>query len=381
MICGYYIKHSGPLSEVKVLTDKKISLLHYWLTNMRGGEMVFAEICKMFPTADIFTHAAIPEKLTADIASHKFNESFIAKLPWGRKQCQKYLPLMPAALKKWDFSGCDLIISSESGPIKGIRKPANCHHICYCHTPMRYLWDMYEDYYDSVGVAGKILMSLCKNYLRKYDLKSAECVDQFIANSKFVASRIKRIYNRDAVVIYPPVDINFFSNAPKIERKHYLYVGALVCYKRPDLVVKTFRKLQNEKLIVVGDGGLYHHLRKIATPNIEFINSPSREQIRELYASAKALIFPGIEDFGIVPVEAQAAGCPVIAMNIGGTAETVIDKVTGIHISQQTQENILHAIEELSAIAISDIVMLENAKKFSQDQFVNKFSHIVNQQL
>lgn len=362
-------------------TDKKIALLHYWLTNIRGGEMVFSEICKMFPHGDIFTHAAIPSKLNSDIRSHNINESFIAKLPLGRKHCQKYLPVMPTALKHWDFSEYDLIISSESGPVKGINKPPACRHICYCHTPMRYLWDMYDEYYNSTGIVGKIAMTVFRKYLQNYDLKSSECVDQFIANSKFVADRIRRIYKRDAVVVYPPVDIDFFKNCPQMERKHFLYVGALVCYKRPDLVVKAFSKLQNEKLIVVGDGGLYKDLRKIATANVEFIPKPTRLKIRELYASAKALIFPGIEDFGIVPVEAQAAGCPVIAMNIGGTAETVIDKVTGIHISQQTQENILYAIEEVSAIAISDIVMLENAKKFSQNQFVNKFSHIVNQQI
>ena len=362
-------------------TDKKIALLHYWLTNMRGGELVFAEICKMLPNSDIFTHAAIPEKLTVDITAHKIQESLIAKLPWGRKHCQKYLPLMPFALKRWDFNGYDLIISSESGPVKGIHKPKSCRHICYCHTPMRYLWDMYDEYYNSVGFGGKMAMSICKNYLRKYDMESAECVDQFIANSNFVAKRIQRIYNREAAVIYPPVDIEFFSNRPQIERKNYLFVGALVCYKRPDLVVQAFSKLQNKKLLVVGDGGLYANLRKMATDNVDFITNPTREQIRNLYASSKALIFPGIEDFGIVPVEAQAAGCPVIAMNIGGTAETVINKITGIHISEQNQENILQAIEEISSIKVNSATMWENVKKFSSAQFLHKFSNMVNQEL
>lgn len=359
-------------------TDKKIALLHYWLTNMRGGEMVFSEICKMFPHGDIFTHAAIPSKLNSDIRSHNINESFIAKLPLGRKHCQKYLPVMPTALKRWDFSEYDLIISSESGPVKGINKPPACRHICYCHTPMRYLWDMYDEYYNSTGIVGKIAMTVFRKYLQNYDLKSSECVDQFIANSKFVADRIKRIYKRDAVVVYPPVDIDFFKNCPQMERKHFLYVGALVCYKRPDLVVKAFSKLQNEKLIIVGNGSLYKELRKIATSNVEFISNPNRLKIRELYASAKALVFPGIEDFGIVPVEAQATGCPVIAMNIGGTAETVIDRVTGIHIEEQNQERILQAIEELSAMVINKEAMLSHVKKFSTTKFNYKFSSIVN---
>ena len=218
--------------------------------------MVLGELCKIFPEADVYTHAAIPDRLCSDITKHPITESLIAKLPFGRKQCQKYLPLMPLAIRQWDFSEYDLIVSSESGPVKGIRKPNHTKHICYCHTPMRYLWDMYDLYYQSAGVCGKLAMRVFKNYLREYDLRSADSVDEFIANSNFVAERIKRIYRREATVIYPPVNVEFFAQAPQQERKYYLFVGQMVCYKRPDLVVKAFAKLPKENLVMVGDGPL-----------------------------------------------------------------------------------------------------------------------------
>ena len=340
--------------------------------------MVLAEIGKLFPQAEIFTHAYLPEKLVPEITCHRVNESFIARLPFGRKHCQKYLPLMPLALKQWDFSGYDLIISSESGPVKGIRKPLHARHICYCHTPMRYLWDMYDFYYQSSGIGGKLAMSMFKNALRRYDLRSAESVDGFIANSNFVAERIRRIYDREATVIYPPVDVEFFAAAEEKERTHYLFVSQLVSYKRPDLAVRAFARLPKEKLIVIGEGPLKKSLRETAPKNVEFVSCKERGQLREYYASAKALIFPGIEDFGIVPVEAIAAGCPVIAMNIGGTAETVKERVSGIFISEQSENAILQALEELSALKCSCKQMADSVEKFSAANFCRSFLNTVN---
>lgn len=356
----------------------KTALLHYWLTGMRGGEMVLAELCNLFPQADIYTHAAIPNKLCAEITNHPIFESLIAKLPFGRKHCQKYLPLMPYALQKWDFSDYELIFSSESGPIKGIRKPKHARHICYCHTPMRYLWDMYEVYYQSTGVCGKLAMKVFKNYLRDYDFRSADSVDDFIANSKFVAERINRIYHREATVIYPPVNVEFFSQAPLRERTHYLFVGQLVCYKRPDLVVKAFARLPQEKLIVVGDGPLKFSLQKNATANVSFLSCNDRGKLRELYASAKALLFPGIEDFGIVPVEAQAAGCPVIAMNIGGTAETILDGKSGILMNEQSESALLTAMTEVQHTVWITSNMISNAMRFDCNVFREKITKHVN---
>ena len=358
-------------------SEQKIALLHYWLTGMRGGEMVLKELCRMFPLADIYTHACIPERISEVITAHSIHESLISHLPLGRTHCQNYLPLMPLAQKQWDLTGYDLIISSESGPVKGIRNPGHCRHICYCHTPMRYLWDFFDEYYASAGICGKIAMRVFKNYLRGYDLKSAECVDQFLANSHFVAERIKRIYKREAVVIYPPVDVNYFSCAPVLERRHYLFVGQLVCYKRPDLAVAAFAKLQNETLVVVGEGPLRKYLEKNASPNVRFLGWVARERLRDLYASAKALILPGVEDFGIVPVEAMATCCPVITMNRGGGAETVVDGKTGVLMWEQSPECMRSAIEEVASQGWETDTFRKQTVLFSPERFCREISEII----
>ena len=358
-------------------SERKTALLHYWLTNMRGGEHVFNELCAMFPGADIFTHAAIPSRLSGAMLNHRMHESFIARLPMGRKHCQKYLPLMPAAQRQWDFSDCDLIISSESGPVKGIRKSVHAVHICYCHSPMRYIWDMYETYYAQAGMGAKLAMRTFRKYLQRYDLKSAECVDFFVANSKFVKERIKRIYDRDAAVVYPPVDVEFFSAAPEVERNFFLFAGHLVPYKRPDIVVEAFSKLNKEKLVIVGHGPLKKSLQKKASENVVFCDNISREELRLLYASAKALIFPGIEDFGIVPVEAQAAGCPVIAINAGGAQETVVPAKTGIFIEDQTPGAILNAVEELSTVKYDADFMKQHVCRFEVQHFREQMLDII----
>ena len=358
-------------------SEPKTALLHYWLTGMRGGEKVLEELCRIFSDADIYTHACIPERISDVINSHSIHESLISRLPKGRSHCQTYLPLMPLAQRQWDLSGYDLIISSESGPVKGIRKPWNCRHICYCHTPMRYLWDFFDEYYMNSGICGKIAMKVFKNYLRRYDLQSAECVDQFIANSRFVAERIKRIYGREAVVIYPPVDVGYFRSVPDLERRYYLFVGQLVCYKRPDLVISAFAKLQNETLVVVGEGPLRKYLEKKSSSNVRFLGRVSREELRTLYASSKALIFPGIEDFGIVPVEAMAACCPVIAMNYGGTAESVVDGKTGVLMREQSTECILNAIEEVASRIWLSADFHKQTASFASEYFYRQITGIL----
>lgn len=350
-------------------SSPKVALLHYWLTNMRGGELVFDRLCRMFPGADVFTHACIPENVSAAIREHMVHESFIARLPWGRRHCQSYLPLMPAALRRWDFTGYDLVLSSESGPVKGIRKPAGCRHICYCHTPMRYLWDMYDEYYRNAGMAGKFFMRLCRDPLRRYDLASAESVDLFLANSAFVAERIKRIYGRESTVVYPPADVDFFRRVSEQERKYFLFVGQLVCYKRPDLAAEAFRSLNNERLVVVGRGPMKKELMRNAPPNVEFVERVSAEKLREWYAGAKALIFPGVEDFGIVPVEAQAAGCPVVAFRGGGALETVEEGKTGVFFDAPTAEALRGALETLRTQKFHREELAANAARFSVARF------------
>lgn len=355
----------------------KVALLHYWLTNMRGGENVFAEISSLFPGADIYTHAYEPQIMDAVWGKYNVTETFIGKLPGARKNCQKYLPLMPTALNRLDFTGYDLIISSESGPAKGIRKPAGAKHICYCHTPMRYLWDMYEDYYNATGIAGKIAMRTFKNYLRKYDLRSAQSVDVFIANSKFVAERIRRIYNRDSEVVYPMVDYGFFSQGKYEKKDYYLLAGQLISYKRPDLALKACEKL-GRPLVVTGTGGMEKELRKTAGKNVTFLGRVSREELRRCYAEARALIFPGIEDFGIVPLEAQSAGTPVIALGIGGALETIIPGRTGIFFERPDAEVLAEAVIEFEKLSVDPEACRANARQFTADIFRKKFLEIYN---
>ncbi len=349
----------------------KVALLHYWLTNIRGGEKVFLELCKMFPDADIFTHVISNEIKNTYFSERKIFTSFISKLPYAEKLFKNYMPLMFKAAQSFDLTGYDLIISSESGPIKGIKKPDGARHICYCHTPMRYLWDMFNDYYQYAPLHKKVAMKLLKNYLRKQDLRSANSVDTFIVNSGFVQERVKRIYKRDAKVIYPPVNIEFFQQKVNDYRAdYYLLVGELVKYKRPDLAIEAFNR-SGKKLIVAGVGEELNGLKLTANSNITFVGRVSDKKLRELYSNAQALIFPGIEDFGIVPLESQATGTPVIAYGDGGALETVIDGETGLLFSSQTPESLNRAIDEFELLqtTFDSEKIKSHTKSFSQQRF------------
>lgn len=348
---------SAPASDLSV-GFMKTALLHYWLTNMRGGEKVLAALGKILPDADVFAHAYVRKNMEGMFDGRKVTESFIACLPFGRRHPQVYLPLMPAASRALKLDGYDLIVSSESGPIKGIRRPKGSRHVCYCHTPMRYLWDMHDEYFRTAGIGGKLAMKLFTPYLRREDLKSAESVDEFVANSAFVAERIKRIYGRESVVVHPPVDVEFFSAVERTAGDYYLYVGAPVAYKRLDLARAACAKMGRE-LVVAGGG------------------SATGEELRGLYAGAKALLFPGLEDFGIVPVEAQAVGCPVIAYGAGGALETVVEGQTGMFFKKQTVESLCAAIEEFESLRLDAAACRENARRFAESVFIDKMNGVI----
>ena len=356
----------------------KTALLHYWLTGIRGGEKVLRELSCLYPEADIFTHACNRKIFDGFFGNCRIYETFIAQLPGARRNCQKYLPLMPRALKQLDLSEYDLIISSESGPAKGVRKPPHTRHICYCHTPMRYLWDMYQDYYDNAGSAGKIAMRLFKNYLRKSDLQSAESVDHFIANSHFVSERIKRIYNRDSSVIHPPVDVDFYRCSGGKKQDFYLIAGHLHPYKNPVIALEACRKIRR-RCVIAGSGPLENALRKEYTEsNFTFTGRVSDEKLRELYSSARALICPGIEDFGIVPLEAQAAGTPVIALGTGGALETVIEGKTGVFFDRSSADALADMLLKFESLTFSSDVCRSNAENFSPEIFRQKFRSFCN---
>ena len=361
----------------------KVALLHYWLTNVRGGEKVLSAIGDIFPGADVFTHAYVPGNMEGMFAGRRVSESFIASLPLGRRHPQAYLPLMPAASRSLKLEGYDLVVSSESGPIKGIRKPKGARHVCYCHTPMRYLWDMHDEYYRTAGVCGKLAMSLFTGYLRREDVRSADSVDEFVANSAFVAERIKRIYGRDSVVVHPPVDVEFFSaRGPSVRLpfggEYYLYAGELRDYKRPDLAVKAALAM-NRNLVVVGNGRMRNALERdvAGCGNVVFAGRVSDEMMRSLMAGAKALLFPGMEDFGIVPVEAQAAGTPVIALGGGGALETVVDGETGLFFGDESVDAVCGAVEAFESRGWSADACRRNALRFSRPTFAKKIRAVL----
>jgi len=363
----------------------KTAIIHYWLVNDRGGEKVLAELAKLYPEADLFTHAFDPKAVPEAIRSLNVCTTFIQKLPFAKKFYQIYLPLMPWALRRLDLSGYDLIISSESGPAKGIRKPKGATHICYCHTPMRYLWDMSDEYYQAASPLKKLGMKLFLPWLKKWDRWSATQVDHFIANSQFVAERIKKIYAREATVIHPPVDTEHFLKLQRDPQDFYLFFGQLTAYKRADLAIEAFNRL-GKRLVVAGDGESFQGLGKLktlnselGTLNIEFLGRISDEKRDELYLQAKALIFPGTEDFGIVPLEAQAAGCPVIAFGQGGALETVVENETGLFFENQTVDSLCDAVERFQCLENMEVACRENAKGFSTERFAGQIAAYISQ--
>ena len=357
----------------------KVAIVHYWLVKMRGGEKVLEAICELYPDADIYTHVYKPETISDVINSHTVFTSFIQKLPFSRKLYQSYLPLMPWALNQLDLSDYDLVISCESGPAKGVSVNANTKHICYCHTPMRYIWDMYEEYRSNAGFLARITMPLLIKWLRRWDKATSDGVDQFIANSQFVRNRIKNIYDREAIVIYPPVAIEEFYVSEFVE-DYYLYAGELTHYKQPQLAVEAFNQ-SGRKLLVIGEGGIEDELKLQAKSNITFLGRQSFQQLKVYMSQCRALIFPGIEDFGIIPVEVMASGRPVIAFRGGGALETVIEFETGLFFEEQTVESLNKVLEqfEKDELHFKSKNMQHFSERYSKKRFKFEFKSIIKE--
>jgi glycosyltransferase involved in cell wall biosynthesis len=297
----------------------RTAIVHYWLLNMRGGEKVVEALCRLLPDADIFTLFYDPDRVSETIRAHNVKSSFLQPL---RKRYRSLLPLMPMALESFDLRGYDLIVSSESGPAKGVITSSDTRHICYCETPMRYLWDMYPAYRNEWTRSRwkRALMAPLANYLRLWDYASAARVDQFVANSENVRRRIWKTYRRESRVVRPPVAVETFYWKPSAD--YYLIASELVPYKRVDLAIRAFNQ-NGRKLRVVGDGSEYKALRRAAGSNIEFCGHVPDPDLRELYARCRAFLMPGEEDFGMTMVEALASGKPVIAFAKGGALEIV----------------------------------------------------------
>jgi glycosyltransferase involved in cell wall biosynthesis len=349
---------------------------------MRGGEKVIEALLELFPGADIYTHVYNPKKLSPAITSHRVYTSYIQKLPFANKLYQKYMPLMPGALREFNLQDYDLVISSESGPAKGIVPNPDAYHICYCHSPMRYLWDMYHDYFRNAGVLTRFFMKRLIPGLRIWDVTSSNLVDLFVANSHYVAKRIKRYYNRDAEVIYPPADIERFLAVERRPDDYYLFFGQLTGYKRADIAIDACIA-SGRKLIVAGAGADRGEARKYKkSPLVTFKGRVSDGEAVELYAHARALLFPGIEDLGIVPIEANASGCPVIAYRKGGVLDTVKENVTGIFFDEQTPESLIKALDKFESLEniFSDREQFTNhVRQFSKEAFKNKISRVIEE--
>lgn len=367
------------------LSRARIAIVHYWFVRHRGGERVVEAIADMFPGADLHALVVDPDALPASLKGRRIRTSFLQRVPGSRRWHQRFLPAYPLALEQFDFTGYDLVLSSESGPAKGVLTPAGTCHVCYCHSPMRYVWDFYHRYRDggSVGTLTRPFFALAAHYLRLWDAASADRVDYFAANSRNVAARIRKHYRRESNVIYPPVRVEA-GYVSKQTGDYYLAAGHLVEYKRIDLAIEACNRLKRE-LRIVGDGEQYAHLRKLAGSTIRFLGSLSDAELREQYANCRALLFPGEEDFGIVPVEAMSFGRPVIAFGRGGATESVCgfypgealepEAHTGVFFREQTAESLLEAIRTFERVEdrFSPGRIRQESLRFSVERFQSEY--------
>lgn len=354
----------------------RVALVHDWLTGYRGGEKVLEELCKMFPEAPLYTLVHIKGSVPAVIENRRIVTSFINKLPFAATKYRHYLPLFPLAAETLINEKYDVIISTSHAVAKSIRTQGTVHW-CYIHSPMRYVWDRFDDYFGAARVgwlASFLFFKPIAFFLRVYDKLTSSRVTHYVANSHFVAKRVSDFYSRKAEVICPPVDTEKFSDVVRSPQDYYLFFSALVPYKRADLAIKACQKIKR-KLIILGDGPELHALKKIADPHwTTFKEKVSDQELKEHFAKARALLFPAIEDFGIVPVEALAAGLPVIGLRAGGLLDSQ-DEKTCVFFDKQTVEGLATAISEFESRGSDKFptsVLRQKAEEFSNENFKNK---------
>ncbi len=358
---------------------QRVAIVHDWLVVLGGAERVLRELLVMFPEADLF---AVVDFLSDQDRARLFNKrattTFIQRLPRARTKYRAYLPLMPIAIEQLDMSGYDLVISSSHAVAKGILTGPDQRHICYCHTPIRYAWDMQHEYLRQAGLTKGLKGALARatlHYIRQWDVRTANGVDEFIANSQYVARRIKKVYGRAAQVIHPPIDVDAFPVCHDKE-DFYLAASRLVPYKRIDLIVEAFASITDRRLIVIGDGPEMPKLRRLAGPNVTLLGYQGDKVLLDHLQRARAFIFAAEEDFGIIPLEAQACGTPVIAYGKGGALETVVgldhanpDSATGVLFDTQTTAAITEAVRRFETISLSPQTCRRWAERFSTPQF------------
>ena len=348
----------------------RTALIHDWLTGMRGGEKVLEVLCDLHPEADLFTLLHRPGSVSATIERHPIHTSFIQRLPRAATAYRNYLPLFPLAIEQFDLTGFDLVISASHCAAKAVVPPPGARHLCYCFSPMRYAWDQFDAYFGPARVGwwkSRLVYGPILRHLARWDASTADRVHRFVAISDHVAGRIRRYYNRDAAVVYPPVDTGFFTPAPLGQAPigdHVLIVSALVPYKRIDLAVDACTRM-GLRLRIVGEGPERADLEARAGASVEFLGPLTNEQIRDEYRMARAVLLPGEEDFGIAPVEAQSCGRPVVALGRGGALETVTDGETGVHVPDATVEALVAALERMARLSWDEGHIRASAERFS----------------
>lgn len=348
----------------------RVAIVHDWLTGMRGGERVLEALCQLYPDAALLTLVHKAGRVSPAIERHAPRVSFVGRLPRAERLYRYLLPLFPAAIEQFDLDGFDLVISSSHCAAKAIVRPGRARHLCYCHSPMRYAWDQFDAYFGParIGPWGSRLMRPAMAALARWDADTAGRVDRFLANSQHVAGRIRRYYNREADVVYPPVDTDFFTPDGSAIEPFFLVVSALVPYKRLDLAVEACQAV-GAPLKVVGEGPELDRLRRRAGPATEFVGRCDDATLRALYRRTAALILPGEEDFGMAPVEALACGRPVVALGRGGARESVDQGVTGILVSEPTVAALAEGLREVARLPFVAETARQRALRFSRDRF------------
>lgn len=352
----------------------RVALVHDWLITWRGGEKVLDAMVELFPEADIFTLFHEPGAMSARIEGRPITTAFVDRLEVLRRRHRFLLPILPAAIRSLDLGARDLVISSSHCVAKGVRIPPGARHLSYVHAPMRYMWDRFDDYFGpgraAVGV--RFAAKVARPWLQHWDVTSAKTVDRFVANSAYVASQVQRLYDRTAHVVHPPVELERFLEQPlpSTPREYFLCLGALAPYKRVDWAIEAARRLK-VPLLVGGEGSELARLRAVAPANVKFLGAVSDAELPGLYSKAKALLFPGIEDFGLTPIEAQACGTPVIAQRQGGAMETVSAR-TGIFFEEPNVEGLVRAMAGFDSwrATFDPAQAREHAKRFSRAAFM-----------
>jgi glycosyltransferase involved in cell wall biosynthesis len=361
----------------------RVALVHDWLTGMRGGEKVLDAICELYPDAPLYTLVRRPGSTNARIESRPIRTSLAQWLPRPARFYRHYLPLYPTLVELLDFDQYDLVISTSHCAVKSIVVPGRAVHVCYCHSPMRYAWDQFNSYFGPQvvgGFASRIMKPIMARMAR-WDAATAGRVDRFVANSQYVAGRISRYYNQRSTVVYPPVDTDYYrpeDDQRRPTQPSFLVVSALVPYKRVDVAVEACRRA-GVRLRIAGSGPEQPRLEKIAGPDVEFLGWRQDADVRELYRQSTAVIMPGVEDFGMVPVEAQACGIPVVALNEGGARESVLHDRTGVLVSEPGADAFADALNAVANRAWDRHELRANALRFSRERFFADFRAVVSQ--